>query len=665
MNLLGREYNGYKFIEALGSGNFGSVYKVEKESKIYAAKILSETYVLEEFKKEDNRITREIEVLKRASHDTLIKYIDDFYIKTDFNNKEYVIIMEYFNGITLRKYIQRGIKDEDIMIIFRKILTGVKALHNTIINQHGIIHRDLKPDNILINEKNEVKIIDYGLSKIIDFSTITSTGKAVGSPLYMSPEQVMDSKSIDERSDIYALGIILYEMITGHVPYKATSIPELILEILNNPIIPPTQFRKSIGKNIQAAIYKATSKKAYQRFKNIDEFEKFIAEEKITSIKTFKGVYYPWLYKEKSVAEKFKKDNELKVIYPIHVRNWMKSINKMICNKEIDAIIDPSTQRLSYSTFANVKGLMDLPYKPLEGVITLDYLKDINKRKKYIYEWYELVKIHDKIILPYQYISNTDYSIEKVDEWIKINVQLANEALSIVDKSKEKYIMISINLNHLVLQKEKILSYYSTLNGDGFIVQVSEMKQLNEQTISAYINFMKELQDSTNKPVIALKVPVTLGLGLIAKGIHGFSTGIASIEFFDEQYIKDETDPYNMYAKYYFPKLMSFYTYQRKDQYSFLPLYEHFGKCDCKYCKDKEWIDISSGDINIQLHFLEQMRIEVKKLNSFIDEKEKLEYYKERLRNAIEAYTNIPKEIASDKSNKATVKLIKNILKVL
>ena len=110
---------------------------------------------------------------------------------------------------------------------------------------------------------------------------------------------------------------------------------------------------------------------------------------------------------------------------------------------------------------------------------------------------------------------------------------------------------------------------------------------------------------------------------------------------------------------------MSFYTYQRKDQYSFLPLYEHFGKCDCKYCKDKEWIDISSGDINIQLHFLEQMRIEVKKLNSFIDEKEKLEYYKERLRNAIEAYTNIPKEIASDKSNKATVKLIKNILKVL
>lgn len=154
----------------------------------------------------------------------LIKYIDDFYIETDFGNKEYVIVMEYFNGITLRELIRRGISDEEIMLVFKQILIGVKSLHNTIIEKNGIIHRDLKPENILINESLKVKIIDYGLSKIIDFSTITSTGKAVGSPLYMSPEQILDSKSIDKRSDIYSLGIILYEMITGNVPYKAITI---------------------------------------------------------------------------------------------------------------------------------------------------------------------------------------------------------------------------------------------------------------------------------------------------------------------------------------------------------------------------------------------------------------------------------------------------------
>lgn len=665
MNLLGKEYNGYKFIKALGSGSFGSVYKVLKEGKTYAAKILSDTYVLEEFKKESNRITREIEVLKRATSEMLIKYIDDFYIETDFGNKEYVIVMEYFDGITLREFISKGINDDEIMLVFKQILTGVKSLHNTIIENNGIIHRDLKPENILINERLQVKIIDYGLSKIIDFSTITSTGKSVGSPLYMSPEQILDSKSIDKRSDIYSLGIILYEMITGNVPYKAITIPELIMEILNNPIIPPTQYRKSIGDNIQTAIYKSTSKMAYQRFKDIEEFEEFISEEVITENKVFNGKYYPWLYKEKTVAETFKQENKLEVIYPIHVKNWMRAINNMVESKEIEAIVDPSTQRLSYATFANVNGLLELPYKPEEGVITLDYLKDVKKREAYIKNWYEYVKMHDKIILPYHYISNTDYSIEKVEDWIKINIQLANESLQIVESSKEKYIMISINLNHLVLQKEKILSYYSTLSADGYIVQVSDMKQLNEQTISAYINFMKELQENTNKSVIALKVPVPVGLGLIAKGIHGFSTGIASIEYFDEQYIKDETDPFNMYAKYYFPELLSFYTYPRKDAYAFSPVYEHFGKCNCKYCNDKEWINIVTGDINIQLHFLEQMKIEVEKLNSFVDETEKLEYYKDRLRKAVEGYTNIPKEISRDRTNNSTFKLIKCLLKVL
>ena len=517
----------------------------------------------------------------------------------------------------------------------------------------------------MINDKKDIKIIDYGLSKIIDFSTITSSGTMVGSPLYMSPEQIINSKRIDERSDIYALGIILYEMLTGNVPYKAITIPELVLEILNSPIIPPSQFRNSIGNNIQAAIYKATAKRAYQRFKNIQEFEEFISKEEVIDNRIFKGKYYPWLYKEKTVTEMYKKDNELEVIYPIHLKNWTKGISEIIESKEITAIVDPSTQRLSYATFANVKGLLNLPYKPEEGVITLDYLKDTKRRNDYINKWYDFVKIYDRIILPYHYISNTDYSIENVDEWIKINIQLANEALSLVEESKEKYIMISINLNHLVLQKEKILSYYSTLNGDGYIVQVSEMRQLNEQTISAYINFMKDLQNSTNKPVIALKVPIALGLALIAKGVHGFSTGIGSIEYFEEQNIKEDVDPYNMYAKYYFSELLSFYSYPRKDTYSFTTMYEYFGKCSCKYCSDKEPVNIADGDINIQLHFLEEMKNEVEKLNSFIDENKKIEYYKDRLNKAVNAYKNIPKDLSRDMTNSNIFRLVKNLLKVL
>jgi len=107
MNIVGKVINGYLFEEALGSGSFGAVYKVSKANKIYAAKVLSETYILDEFKHEQNRITREIDVLKTVKGENLIKYQEDFYFKNEFGVLEYVIVMEYFVGETLRKYLKK------------------------------------------------------------------------------------------------------------------------------------------------------------------------------------------------------------------------------------------------------------------------------------------------------------------------------------------------------------------------------------------------------------------------------------------------------------------------------------------------------------------------------------------------------------------------------
>lgn len=272
MNIIGNVINGYLFEEALGSGSFGSVYRVTKNGHQYAAKILSETYILEEFKHEQNRITREIDVLKNVNHNNLIKYEEDFFFEDVFGITEYVIIMEYFPGGTLRKYLNCGVGIDELVKIFVKILDGVKALHNTIISDEGIIHRDLKPDNILVNDNSDIKIIDYGLSRIIDFSSITSTGVQIGSPLYMSPEQLKDSKHIDYRADIYALGIILYEMVTKNIPYRATTLPELMMKIINEPIVPPRQYNAEISDGLEKIIFKATSKEPFARFQNVDEF---------------------------------------------------------------------------------------------------------------------------------------------------------------------------------------------------------------------------------------------------------------------------------------------------------------------------------------------------------------------------------------------------------
>lgn len=665
MNIVGKEINGYLFEEALGSGSFGAVYRVSKEGKMYAAKVLAETYILDEFKNEQNRITREIDVLKTVKGENLIKFQEDFYFKNEFGVIEYVIIMEYFAGETLRNFLKRDVELDTLIDIFVCILQGVKDLHSTIIKEEGIIHRDLKPDNIMIDENLNVKIIDYGLSKIIDFSSITSTGTQIGSPLYMSPEQLKDSKHIDYRADIYALGIILYEMLTKNIPYKAATLPELLMKILNDPIIPPKQYNSSISDGLEKIIFKATAKEPFARFQTIEEFIDAFSKKNIQEELVTLGKYYAWVYREKDVTEQFEEVNSADIIYPIHVQNWMKKLHQHFADNNFEnVIIDPSTQRLSYVAFGNTKGLVELPYAPEKGVISLEYLQNPQRRKEYIEKWYETVSMGKKLILPYHYISNTDYSVEKVDDWIRMNIQLIDESSKIVESGKEKYAMISIGLGHLVFQADKILSYFVHADVDGFIVQVSDMKQLNEQSLGSYIDFMVNLQKYTNKPVIALKVPIPLGLTLIGKGIHGFSLGLASIDYFDEQYIKEEKDSFNLYSKFYFPQVMSFLTYPKKDTFAFEQIYNYFGGCNCRWCKDRSAIEIGTGDKGVQLHHWQMMLDEVEKFNQ-LEGEARINYLRTRIENALKNLDSIPKDIMGSQKNTDYYKLLKNLKKVV
>ena len=665
MNIVGQVINGYLFEEALGSGSFGAVYRVSKENNVYAAKVLSETYILDEFKNEQNRITREIDVLKNVKGENLIKYQEDFCFKNEFGIMEYVIVMEYFSGRTLRSFLRNDVELETLIRIFVSVLYGVRDLHNTIIENAGIIHRDLKPDNIMIDDNLNVKIIDYGLSKIIDFSSITSTGTQIGSPLYMSPEQLKDSKHIDYRADIYALGIILYEMLTKNIPYKASTLPELLMKILNDPIIPPKQYNPTISDGLENIIFKATAKEPFARFQTVDEFIDAFDKKNIRKELVTVGKYYAWVYREKDVTEQFEKVNKADIIYPIHVQNWMKRLHLHFANNNFEnVIIDPSTQRLSYVAFGNTKGLVELPYAPEKGVISLEYLHNPQKRKEYIDKWYATVSIGQKLILPYHYISNTDYPVEKVDDWIRMNIQLIDESSQMVEEGKEKYAMISIGLGHLVFQADKILSYFVHAKVDGFIVQVSDMKQLNEQSLGSYLEFMVDLQKYTSKPVIALKVPIPLGLTLIAKGIHGFSLGLASIDYFDEQYIKEEKDSFNLYSKFYFPQVLSFLTYPKKDTFAFEQIYNYFGGCDCKWCNGKSAIEIGTGDKGVQLPHWQMKIEEVDKFNQY-DGEERIIYLRERIDVALKNLDSIPKEIMGSQKNTDYYKLLKNLKKIV
>mgnify|MGYP000859804579 CR=1 FL=1 len=224
----------YKIIKFLGKGTFGSVYKCEKNGHTYAMKMFSADFVYSEFMKgDDNRISREIEALKLVDSENVVKYIDDGSF-IDNNWKYYYVVMDYVDGDDLEQITKQKIfTTEEAISIFKSILNGISAIHEA-----NLIHRDLKPSNIYLLESGSVKILDFGLSKLIDFTSITNTGDLLGTPLYMSPEQISDSKNIDYRTDYYALGIILYKLLSNKTPYgNITSREELYYKIQIEPPI--------------------------------------------------------------------------------------------------------------------------------------------------------------------------------------------------------------------------------------------------------------------------------------------------------------------------------------------------------------------------------------------------------------------------------------------
>ena len=276
MSIIGTEIQGYKIIEFIDSGGFGSVYKAEKDSRLYAIKIFREDYVLKEYREkgENNRIRREIEIMKSVSHPNLIDYVDDFK-ETVSGVPSYFLVMEFAQGINLRKVLnQKTLSEDEAIHLFLRILEGINALHSIRGDNDdtGIIHRDLKPENIIVNG-NDIKILDYGISKVIDYTSITSTGEVMGSPIYMSPEQVKDSKHIDKRSDLYTLGLILYEMLTNNFPYQSSSIPELFNKIINDQPIPPRRWLPLINNEIENIILKLLEKTPYKRYHSVTELK--------------------------------------------------------------------------------------------------------------------------------------------------------------------------------------------------------------------------------------------------------------------------------------------------------------------------------------------------------------------------------------------------------
>ncbi len=243
--MLGKTILHYKIIEKLGEGGMGVVYKAEdsKLDRMVAIKFLPRRVAADEQKRERFKI--EAKAAAKLNHPNIatihaIEEIDD----------EIFIVMEFIDGRELRALIRDGISEADAITYATQIAEGLQAAH-----QKGITHRDIKSTNIMVTTAGRVKVMDFGLAKIGGGAQITQEDSTVGTIAYMSPEQSR-GEAVDQRTDIWAFGIVLYEMFAGETPFRGEYEQAVIYSILNEqPILEP-DFPKSLSKIVSKALEK-------------------------------------------------------------------------------------------------------------------------------------------------------------------------------------------------------------------------------------------------------------------------------------------------------------------------------------------------------------------------------------------------------------------------
>ncbi len=254
----------YELVDKIGEGGMAIVYRAKDRllNRYVAIKVLRPEYTRDEQFIESFK--RESQAAAGLTHQNIVAVYD----VGKSGNINY-IVMELVDGRPLSELIeeQAPMDYKDVISIAKQMASALSLAH-----KHQIIHRDVKPHNILITTDGVAKLTDFGIAKAVtNASSMADTSKIIGSVHYFSPEQARGSY-VDERSDIYSLGVVMYEMLTGRVPFDGENPVEVALKHINEEMIPPSKIVKGIPPNLEKAVLKATDKFQTNRYKSADEF---------------------------------------------------------------------------------------------------------------------------------------------------------------------------------------------------------------------------------------------------------------------------------------------------------------------------------------------------------------------------------------------------------
>lgn len=262
-NYIGKRLDGrYEIMEIIGVGGMAVVYKAfdNRDKRIVAVKILKDEYIAnEEFKRRFKNESKAIAVL---SHPNIVKVFD-----VSYGDKFQYIVMEYVDGITLKEYTkQQGrVNAREAIYFITQILRALQHAHDK-----GIVHRDVKPQNIMLQSDGTIKVTDFGIARFSRGDTRTMTDCAIGSVHYISPEQAKGNLT-DAKTDLYAVGVVLYEMLTGSLPFQSdNAVSVALMQLQKDPILPKT-LNPQISVGLEQIIMKAMQKNVIDRYQSASE----------------------------------------------------------------------------------------------------------------------------------------------------------------------------------------------------------------------------------------------------------------------------------------------------------------------------------------------------------------------------------------------------------
>jgi serine/threonine-protein kinase len=258
----------YEIVSELGEGGMATVHKAIQKSlnRPVAVKELKKAYHADDMLV--RRFEREARLAASFQHENIVHIYD-------YGHKpEYCIIMEYVDGTSLARIIQEmGPLPTDVgVMIALQVANALEYAHG-----RGMIHRDIKPGNIMVKRNGEVKVMDFGIALIKNLEPLTMPGTLVGTPAYMSPEQIVGDP-LDVRSDIFSFGIMLYEMFTGMKPFQDEKTASITAKIVRGKFLSPRNVNSDVPRSIQRIIRKCMKKKPHKRYESMQELARMLGK---------------------------------------------------------------------------------------------------------------------------------------------------------------------------------------------------------------------------------------------------------------------------------------------------------------------------------------------------------------------------------------------------